>query len=107
MIYDLPTLGWAKSRLVGRFEQPGMRRGAATRLIDKGDHVGWVLRSREACRPTFVSPGHRISMSDALKLARLLLGRYRICEPARQAHRLTRLAMAERSPSRPSPARES
>ena len=93
LLYDVPSLGWAKSRLTGRYREPGKRRGAASALLDGTEQVGWVLRSREACRPTFVSPGHAVSMDGSLALARLLLGRHRLCEPARAAHNLTRVAM--------------
>ena len=93
VLYDCPALGWAKSRLIGEHRPPEQSRGSATRLIDRGEAVGWVLRSRRACRPTFVSPGHGVSLGDSLRLARALLGPYRLCEPARAAHELTRRAM--------------
>lgn len=93
VIYDLPSLGWAKSRLIGAHAEPSPRRGAAVRLMDANGQIGWVLRSREACNPTFVSPGHRVSMADALRLARAMMGEHRLCEAARRAHHLTTLAM--------------
>ena len=90
LVFDLPCLGWAKSRLIGEYREPSLGRGHASELMDRGEQIGWVLRSRERTRPTFVSPGHRVSMEQALGLARMLMGRYRLCEPARQAHALTR-----------------
>ena len=93
VIYDTPSLGWAKSRLIGKHAEPGQKQGVAAPLMDGTDQVGWALRSRSGCRPTFVSPGHKVSMKDSLKLARSLLGPYRLCEPARAAHNLTRVAM--------------
>lgn len=93
VLYDRPSLGWAKSRLIGEHRAAGRRRGAASPLMDGGEQIGWALRSRAACRPTFVSPGHRISMETALEIARGLLGPHRLCEAARAAHHLTTVAM--------------
>jgi deoxyribonuclease V len=97
VIYDLPSLGWAKSRLIGTHGDLPPKRGAATQLMDGEEQIGWVLRSREACNPTYVSPGHRVSMSHALEFARSLLGEHRLCEAARRAHHLTTLAMKGRA----------
>jgi deoxyribonuclease V len=95
VLYDAPSLGWAKTRLIGTHRPPGRRRGSAAALMDGAEQIGWALRSREGCRPTFVSPGHRISMEGALVLARGLLGTHRVCEPARRAHGLTTRSMRE------------
>lgn len=93
LVFDCPSLGWAKSRLIGTYEEPPKRRGAATALMDGDEQIGWVYRSREGCRVTFVSPGHRISLGRSLELARALTGPCRLAEPARRAHLLTRIAM--------------
>lgn len=93
VLYDKPSLGWAKSRLIGEYDEPRKSRGAASPLVDGEEQIGWVLRSRAACEPSFISPGHRLSMDDSLQLARLLMGKYRLCEPARVAHQLTGIAM--------------
>jgi deoxyribonuclease V len=90
LILDCPSLGWAKSRLIGEHDEPPMAAGAAAPLMDKGEQIGWALRSRAGCRVTYVSPGHRLSMAQSLEAARALMGRHRLCEPARQAHALTR-----------------
>lgn len=95
VVLECRTMGWAKSRLTGDFAPPGATSGAASALTDGDEQIGWVLRSRAGCRPTFVSPGHRISMERALTWARALMGRYRLCDPARRAHALTRTAMAD------------
>lgn len=90
VVLDCPTLGWAKSRLIGTYGELPPEAGSAVPLMDQGEQIGWVLRSRTACRPTFVSPGHRMSLERSLACARALLGPYRIAEPARLAHHLTR-----------------
>jgi deoxyribonuclease V len=95
ILYDKPSLGWAKSWLIGDFREPADRAGAATKLIDKGEQIGWAFRSRPGVKISFISPGHRVSIEDSLKLARMLRGPYRLCEPARAAHHLTSMAMRE------------
>ncbi len=98
LVLDCPTIGWAKSRLIGTYAEPHGRRGAATPLMDAEEQIGWVLRSRAGCRVTFVSPGHRVSLEGALARARALIGPCRLSEPARRAHQLTRLAMQAEAP---------
>ena len=93
VVLDCPTLGWAKTRLIGAWRGLAPATGAATPLMDQGEQIGWVFRSRAGCKPTFISPGHRMSMGRALACARALAGPYRLCEPIRLAHQFTRQAM--------------
>lgn len=95
VILGVPTLGWAKTRLVGTYEEPPLEGGSASPLLIGKEQVGWVFRSRTAVAPTFVSPGHLMSLERALELARALRGRYRLCDPARRAHELTRLLLQQ------------
>jgi deoxyribonuclease V len=82
---DVPTIGCAKSRLIGTHREPGPRRGCHTRLLDRGEVVGEVVRTRSGVKPVFVSVGHRISLPSARAWV-LKLARYRIPEPVRAAH---------------------
>jgi deoxyribonuclease V len=91
LLLDLPTIGIAKSLLAGEHAPVPRRAGAHRPLVLRGRQVGWVLRTRTGVKPVYVSPGHRVSMSRALLLARRLRGPYRIVEPLRHADRLTRL----------------
>ncbi len=85
---DLPTVGVAKSRLVGEHRQPGPRRGARTQLGYKGRIVGSVLRTRDGVKPLYVSVGHRLTLPEAVRWV-LLAGRgVRLPEPTRQADQL-------------------
>jgi deoxyribonuclease V len=86
VILDLPTLGCAKSRLVGRHREPGPRRGATTQLRDGDDVIGAVLRTREGVKPVFVSVGHRMTLPLARSFVLRLARRYRLPEPIREAH---------------------
>jgi deoxyribonuclease V len=84
---DVPTVGVAKSRFVGRHREPGRRRGCRVRLVDRGEVIGSVLRTRDGVKPVYVSRGHRSDLESAVRLV-LRCGRgFRLPEPTRQAHR--------------------
>ncbi len=95
VLADLPTIGVAKSRLVGTHDEPGEARGARSPLLHKGEMIGVVLRTRARVRPVFVSVGHRISLETAVELVLAAAPRYRLPEPIREADRLTRAAPGE------------
>ena len=84
---DLPTIGCGKSLLVGLHREPGMRRGACTRLVHGGEVIGKVLRTRDGVRPVFVSIGHRVDLDSAVRLVLRCTPRYRLPEPIRAADR--------------------
>jgi deoxyribonuclease V len=83
---DLPTIGCAKSRLVGSHPEPGVRRGCHRAVIDEAEKVGEVVRTRGGVRPVYVSVGHRVSLTTARRWALRLARRYRLPEPIRAAH---------------------
>jgi deoxyribonuclease V len=83
---DLPTIGCAKSRLVGEHREPGARRGAHAALRDDGETIGEVLRTRDGVAPVYVSVGHRVSLATARRLVLRFTPRYRLAEPIRAAH---------------------
>ena len=83
---DRPTLGCAKSILVGKYSHLGDRVGSCAALVDRGEQVGIALRTKAKCLPVFVSPGHKITLEDSLHIALTLNRGYRIPEPTRQAH---------------------
>jgi deoxyribonuclease V len=85
LLFDLPTIGVAKSRLLGRYRRPGRRRGCATRLHLGKRIVGRVVRTRDGVKPLFVSPGHRIGVEEAAALVLRLGAGYRLPEPTRLA----------------------
>lgn len=90
LLLESPTIGCAKSRLVGSYREPGEKRGSHTSLIYKGKTVGAVLRTRDGVRPLFVSPGHMIDIEGAVEIVLGCTGRYRIPEPLRRADALTK-----------------
>jgi deoxyribonuclease V len=84
----LPTVGVAKTRLVGEHRDAPDRRGASTPLLDRGEVIGAVLRTRPGVKPLFVSTGHRVSLASAIRLVMACVTRYRLPETTRWAHRL-------------------
>jgi deoxyribonuclease V len=87
-LLDAPTIGVAKSRLLGEFAPPSDQRGAWSPLLDRGEPVGAAVRSRRGVKPLFVSPGHRVDIATAVRLTLACTGRYRVPEPSRAAHQL-------------------
>lgn len=102
LILNRPTLGCAKSVLVGKYEEPALERGAWTELVDpkNGETVGAALRTKTRTQPIFVSPGHLIDLESAIRLTLAADGGYRQPEPTRRAHLLVNaLRRGERPPS--------
>ncbi|MBI2458023.1 MAG: deoxyribonuclease V [candidate division NC10 bacterium] len=88
LLVNLPTLGFAKSVLVGNFESPGRTRGSVSDLVDAGEVIGAAVRTRESAAPVFVSVGYRISLATAVSTILACASGYRIPEPVRRAHAL-------------------
>jgi deoxyribonuclease V len=88
VLTGLPSIGVGKSRLLGRYTEPEMTKGAWAPLWDKGEVIGAVLRSRAGVAPLFVSVGHRISLATAREWVLRCTLRYRLPETTRHAHRL-------------------
>jgi len=86
-----PSIGCAKSRLYGRYEEPACEKGAWSPLFDEKDPdrvIGSVLRTRTAVKPLFISPGNRIDAEHATDFVLRCCGAYRLPEPTRWAHRV-------------------
>ncbi|MFN0135930.1 MAG: deoxyribonuclease V [Phycisphaerae bacterium] len=85
---NVPTVGCAKSRLCGTFDEPGLRKSDASPLVLGEEQVGVVLRTRDRVRPLFVSPGHLCDVESGRRLTLECVTRYRLPEPTRLAHQL-------------------
>jgi deoxyribonuclease V len=91
VLLDHPTLGVAKSILVGEPNGPlDSEKGSRVPLVDEGETVGAVLRTRTDVNPVYVSVGHFLTLDDAVSLTLAYSPRYKIPEPTRQAHKLSR-----------------
>ncbi|HAL45171.1 MAG: hypothetical protein A2Y12_04300 [Planctomycetes bacterium GWF2_42_9] len=86
VFFDIPTIGCAKSRLLGEFNTPLGRKGSSSPLMDKGEIIGSVLRTRDNVKPVFVSVGHKCRLEDAERIVLQCCGKYRLPEPSRLAH---------------------
>jgi deoxyribonuclease V len=89
-LLDMPTIGCAKSRLVGEYKEPKPVRGARSALKYNGEIVGSVLRTRNNVKPLFVSPGHRVDLDDSVRLVLGCAQKFRIPEPLRRADFLSK-----------------
>jgi deoxyribonuclease V len=83
-----PTIGCAKSLLVGESGDPGPHRGDFSPLWHKGRKVGNVLRTQDGVKPVYVSPGHLVDHASSRRIVLACATRYRIPEPTRQADRV-------------------
>src|SRR5918993_4314494 len=86
LFIDVPTVGCAKSRLVGSYEEPGREKGSATDLVHRGEVVGKVLRTRDGVSPVYVSVGDGIDLGSSVELVLACCTKYRLPESTRQAH---------------------
>ena len=90
VLLDVPTIGVAKSILVGTPQgELGAEKGHRVPLVNDGETVGTVLRTRTDVNPVYVSVGHRCTLDDAADLMLDCSPKYKIPEPTRQAHKLS------------------
>jgi deoxyribonuclease V len=88
LLADLPSIGVAKSRLIGEHGALGQEKGSRTWLRDGDEIIGAVVRTRTAVRPLYVSVGHRVCLDTAIGLVLSCTTRYRLPETTRCADRL-------------------
>jgi len=86
LFFDSPTIGCAKSRLTGVFEEPAQAKGGYSGLTNAGETIGVVLRTRTNVKPLFISIGNRCTLKDAIKIVLACTTKYRLPEPTRLAH---------------------
>ena len=83
---DMPTVGCGKTRLLGRYEEPGIDKGSYSALMYRREQLGVVLRTRMNVKPVFISVGHKATLDSAIELVMRCTTRYRLPEPIRAAH---------------------
>jgi len=88
LITDVPTLGVAKSLLVGKFENLGETRGSIAPLVHRNEQVGVALRTKDKVQPVYVSVGHRISLETATDYVLQCAPKYRLPETTRLADKM-------------------
>ncbi|MGC8971878.1 MAG: deoxyribonuclease V [bacterium] len=87
---DMPTIGCAKSLLIGRYEEPGPLKGDRKPIFYKDKIVGIVLRTKDRVKPVFVSPGYKVSFESSVEIVLRSVTKYRLPEPLRYAHRYSK-----------------
>jgi len=90
VFFDIPSIGVAKSRLVGEADVPGPERGDRAPLTQKGEVIGAVLRTRAGVSPLYISIGHRICLETAVRIVLACTTRFRLPETTRRADRLSK-----------------
>lgn len=90
VLLDIPSIGCAKTRLIGRYREPGKRRGSTSRLMEGKNVIGAVVRTRDGAKPLFVSPGHLVSIDDSVRVVLGSTKGFRLAEPLRMADALSK-----------------
>ncbi|HEY8503318.1 MAG TPA: deoxyribonuclease V [Gemmataceae bacterium] len=83
---EVPTVGCGKSKLCGTYKEPAEHAGATSPLTHRGETIGAVLRTRARVKPVFVSPGHKITLEDAVRVVLAACRGLRLPETTRLAH---------------------
>ena len=100
VLTGLPCVGVGKTAFIGQYVGPPNERGTYSALVDDGEVVGRVLRTRTGVKPVFVSIGHAVDLDTAGALVLSLTTRYRLPETTRAADHLARMMLAEQQPGR-------
>jgi deoxyribonuclease V len=88
VILDMPTIGVAKSLLLGKHEELSEAKGSWQPLRDQGETIGAVLRTRTGVKPLYISSGHYISLPTAIDIVLRCTPKYRLPETTRLADKL-------------------
>jgi len=96
IVLDRPTIGCAKSILIGKHEPVGKEKGEWAAMMDGEERIGAALRTRAGVKPMYISPGHRISLETAIQLTLAVCDGPRIPRPTRGADRYVSEVKAER-----------
>lgn len=92
ILLDKPTIGCAKTRLFGDYVEPKKLRGEFSYLLDNQKRkIGAVLRTQDNVRPVYVSPGYKIDILSAIRIILACTKKYRLPQPLRLAHQITKV----------------
>ncbi len=90
VLLDIPSIGCAKTRLVGDYEAPQRSGGSTSYLTDAKETIGAVVRTRTGVKPVFVSIGHLMDLNDSIRVVLKSCRGYRLPEPIRRADHLSK-----------------
>ncbi|MCD6487548.1 MAG: endonuclease V [Syntrophobacterales bacterium] len=86
LFLNIPSIGCAKTRLVGSYDETGNEPGDFSPLVHNGEIMGAVLITKKNVKPVFVSQGHKIGLKKAIDITLSCCRGYRLPEPTRKAH---------------------
>lgn len=90
LLLDIPSIGCAKTKLTGHYEEPHSPKGSYAYLIDRGETIGAAVRTRSGVKPVFVSIGHRMGLQESIERVLQCCLKYRLPETTRRADKLAR-----------------
>jgi deoxyribonuclease V len=99
VLFDVPTIGCGKTRLVGEADEPGSNRGDFSPLTDNGEVVGRLLRTQTGIKPVYASVGHKVALPTACEWVLKLTTQYRLPETTRQSDQQVRKHLATERPA--------
>ena len=88
IIINMPTIGVAKSLLIGKYQEVPEQKGSWQPLMHRSETIGAVLRTRTGTKPLYISSGHRVSLPTALDYVLRCTPKYRLPETTRLADKL-------------------
>ena len=88
LITNIPSIGVAKSLLVGKYESLGLVRGSISPLIHQNEEIGVALRTKDNVQPVYVSVGHKVSLETATNFVLQCAPKYRLPETTRLADKM-------------------
>lgn len=94
LLTDIPSIGCAKTILLGDYQEPQRTRGSISYLTDGVETIGAVVRTRTAVKPIFASIGHLMDLNDSIQIILKTCCGYRLPEPIRRADHLARKQIA-------------
>ncbi len=94
LLIDLPSIGCAKTRLIGQHSEPDAEKGSFAYLRDQDKIIGAAVQTRSNVKPVYVSIGHRMNLKDSIRIILMCCTKYRLPEPIRRADALARRALS-------------
>lgn len=82
-----PTIGVAQTNLCGEYNNEPRSTGEYVPMYYQARNVGWVFKSKQECRPIFISPGHLVSLESSIEIVRRCMGKYKLPLPLHYAHK--------------------
>ncbi|MFA5065327.1 MAG: deoxyribonuclease V [Dehalococcoidia bacterium] len=86
LLLDIPTIGCAKSRLIGTHDTLSEEAGSYSLLMENGEVIGAAVRTKRAVKPLYVSIGHKTDLDSAIRLVLNCCQGFRLPQPTRLAH---------------------